>query len=140
MPEEKTAKPEIRNTKQRRAVKATLDGLEDFISAQDLHMLMASRNESVSLATTYRLLQSMAQNGELDVLRTEDGESIYRMCEANHHHHHLLCRSCGKAEEIEAPSIEDWAAEMGAKFGYSEIDHIVEVTGICSDCVAQKNS
>lgn len=137
MPEEKTAKPEIRNTKQRRTVKATLDGLEDFISAQELHMLMASRKESVSLATTYRILQSMVDNGELDVLRTSDGEAIYRMCEANHHHHHLLCRSCGKAEEIEAPSIEDWATEIGAKFGYADIDHVIEVTGICADCAAK---
>ena len=137
MPEEKNTKPEIRNTKQRRTVKATLEGLEDFISAQDLHMLMASRKESVSLATTYRILQSMVDNGELDVLRTAEGESIYRRCEARHHHHHLLCRSCGKAVEIETPSIEDWAAEIGAKFGFTDIDHLVEVTGICADCATK---
>lgn len=99
---------------------------------------MASRNESVSLATTYRILQSMAQNDELDVLRTSDGEAIYRMCEVSHHHHHLLCRSCGKAEEIEAPSIEDWALEVGEKFGFAQIDHVIEVTGICSSCSAEE--
>ncbi|MFW0155701.1 Fur family transcriptional regulator [Rothia sp. P6271] len=134
MAESQTAKPEVRNTKQRRIVKATLEGLDDFISAQELHMLMVSRQESVSLATTYRILQSLAEYGEVDVLKTEDGESIYRKCEVEHHHHHLLCRRCGAAVELEAPSIEDWATAVGAQYGYTDIDHVIEVTGVCSSC------
>lgn len=128
------AKPEVRNTKQRRIVKATIDELEDFISAQELHHLMASRGESVSLATTYRILQSLADFNEVDVLKTSDGEAIYRKCEANHHHHHLLCRSCGAAEELEVPDLEDWATEIGQKYSYIDIEHVIEVTGICSNC------
>ena len=86
---------EVRNTKQRRAVTATLETLEDFISAQDLHQLMLSRGDKVSLATTYRLLQSMVGTGEVEALKTEDGEAIYRRCDSEHHHHHLLCRISG---------------------------------------------
>lgn len=127
-------KPEIRNTKQRRTVKSTIEGLEDFISAQDLHLLMVNRGESVSLATTYRILQSMAEQGEVDVLKTEDGEAIYRQCAVEHHHHHLLCRNCGAAEELEAPDLESWAHKIGEKFGFADINHVIEVTGICADC------
>ncbi|WP_346844525.1 transcriptional repressor [uncultured Rothia sp.] len=129
-----SAKPEIRNTKQRRTVQATVEGLDDFISAQDLHMLMATRGESVSLATTYRILQSLAEQGELDVLKTEEGEAIYRKCAVDHHHHHLLCRNCGAAEELEVPNLEEWAQNVGAQFGFSDIAHVIEVTGLCSDC------
>lgn len=135
MPQTKSdGKPEIRNTKQRRIVNATLADLDDFMSAQELHQLMASRNESVSLATTYRILQSMAANNEVDVIRTEDGESIYRRCEAEHHHHHLLCRNCGKAVELEAPAIEEWAHSIAAKYGFTDLSHVVEITGLCKEC------
>lgn len=133
-----TQKPvEIRNTKQRRAVAATLDTLEDFISAQDLHQLMLTRGQSVSLATTYRILQSMVTTGEVESLKTAEGEAIYRRCDSDHHHHHLLCRLCGAAEEFEVPQLEDWAHEVAERYGYSDISHVIEVTGICTSCSAQ---
>lgn len=131
------AKPEVRNTKQRRIVTATLADLDDFMSAQDLHQLMLSRNESVSLATTYRILQSMAANNELDVIRTDEGELVYRRCEADHHHHHLLCRSCGKAVELEAPEVEEWAHAMAERYGFVDLNHTVEISGLCSVCAAK---
>ncbi|RKQ36678.1 Fur family transcriptional regulator [Kocuria tytonis] len=134
----KTTEPaEVRNTKQRRAVSAALQRLEDFISTQDLHRLLQDRGESVSLATTYRILQSMAELGQVDVLRTTDGEAIYRRCEAQHHHHHLVCRSCGATVELEAPEIETWAESTARRHGYADVDHTVEITGICEDCAAR---
>ncbi len=128
------AKPEVRNTRQRRVVKATLEQLEDFISAQDLHQLMSSRGESVSLATTYRILQSLAETQEVDVLKTADGQAIYRQCLVQQHHHHLLCRSCGAAKELEVPQLEQWAKDIGRNYGYQQVDHVIEITGICSSC------
>jgi len=29
-----------------------------------------------------------------DVLRTDDGEAVYRACRTGEHHHHLVCRIC----------------------------------------------
>ena len=127
-------KPEVRNTKQRRTVIATLESLNDFMSAQELHQLMGSRGESVSLATTYRILQSLADAGEVDVLKTAEGESIYRQCVVEHHHHHLLCRSCGAAVELDVPDLEEWAQKVGEQHSFAQIEHVIEVTGICSDC------
>ncbi|MDO4918601.1 Fur family transcriptional regulator [Kocuria sp.] len=131
----KTTEPaEVRNTKQRRAVTGALQRLEDFISTQDLHRLLRDEGESVSLATTYRILQSMAELGQVDVLRNVEGEAIYRRCEAQHHHHHLVCRSCGAAVELEAPDIETWAEATARRYGYAEVDHTVEISGICAEC------
>ena len=129
---------EARNTRQRRVIKATMAELGDFISAQDLHLILANRKEQVSLATTYRVLQSLANTGELDVIKGVEGESLYRHCQADTHHHHLLCRRCGKAVELEAPAIEEWALSMGKKYGFSELEHVVEVTGYCPDCTIER--
>ncbi|MFE7630765.1 Fur family transcriptional regulator [Kocuria sp. NPDC057446] len=129
---------EVRNTRQRRAVARALASREDFISTQDLHALLRERGDSVSLATTYRILQSMSELGELDVLRSDDGEAIYRRCAAEHHHHHLVCRRCGAAVELEAPAVEEWAGRTAAAHGFTEVDHTVEITGLCASCGARR--
>ncbi len=129
---------EVRNTRQRRAVARALASLEDFISTQDLHALLRERGDSVYLATTYRILQSMSELGELDVLRSDDGEAIYRRCAAEHHHHHLVCRRCGAAVELEAPAVEEWAGRTAAAHGFTEVDHTVEITGLCAACAARR--
>lgn len=94
---------EQRVTKQRLAVSAALDELDDFVSTQELYRLMQNKGISVSLATAYRILQSLADDGLIDVLRNGEGEAVYRRCAVTGHHHHLLCRNCGKAVEVEAP-------------------------------------
>ena len=126
-----------RSTRQRRAVSEAMASLSDFISTQDLHAALRRRGDSVSLATTYRVLQSMAETGEVDVLRNDEGEAIYRSCRADHHHHHLLCRRCGATVELEAPHIERWAAETAAAHGFTQVDHTVEIDGLCPACTAQ---
>ena len=127
---------EQRVTKQRLAVSGALDTLEDFVSTQELHRLLQEQGASVSLATTYRILQSMAEDGLVDVLRSDDGEAVYRRCEATGHHHHLVCRRCGKAVDIEAPSVETWASRVAREHGYTAVAHTVEVFGLCPECTA----
>jgi Fur family ferric uptake transcriptional regulator len=125
-------------TRQRLAVSGALDSLDDFVSTQELHRLLHGRGDSVSLATTYRILQSMAEDGQVDVLRKDDGEAVYRRCAVEHHHHHLLCRDCGKAVEIEAPAVEQWAARVAAEHGYTQVAHTVEMYGLCPECSAKR--
>ncbi|MHA7142206.1 MULTISPECIES: Fur family transcriptional regulator [unclassified Arthrobacter] len=128
--------PEQRVTKQRLAVSAALDKLDDFVSTQELHRRLHEAGNAVSLATTYRILQSMSEDGLVDVLRNGEGEAVYRRCDAPHHHHHLLCRSCGRAVEIEAPAVEKWAARIAEEYGYTEVAHTVEIYGLCPACTA----
>lgn len=129
---------EQRVTKQRLAVSAALDELDDFVSTQELYRLLQNQGVSVSLATAYRILQSLADDGLIDVLRNADGEAVYRRCAVTGHHHHLLCRNCGKAVEVEAPAVETWAARVAAENGYTEVAHTVEIFGLCPECTAKK--
>ena len=84
----------LRATRQRAAISALLENLDEFRSAQELHDELRRRGEGIGLTTVYRTLQSMAAAGLVDTLRTDTGESVYRRCSA-HHHHHLVCRMCG---------------------------------------------
>ena len=125
-----------RMTRQRAAVAQALEGSTDFRSAQQLHELLRATGEGIGLATVYRTLQQLAEGGEVDVLRTADGESVYRRCAKREHHHHLVCRTCGRTVEIGGPTVEAWAARMGAAQGYTDIEHTVELFGTCSACRA----
>lgn len=130
---------EFRNTRQRRTVLEVLATLDDFHSAQDFHRIIVDRGGRVSLATVYRILQSLADSGDVDSVQDQEGQALYRKCAAQEHHHHLLCRNCGAAEDIEADVVEEWASSIGAALGYSDIEHTVELTGICSQCARHKS-
>ena len=123
----------VRSTRQRAAISALLDTLDDFRSAQEMHDELRRRGENIGLTTVYRTLQSMAAAGMVDMLRTDTGESVYRRC-SEHHHHHLVCRSCGSTIEVGDHEVEEWASAVAAKHGYSDVSHTIEIFGTCSDC------
>ena len=100
--------PGVRATRQRAAISALLENIDDFRSAQDLHDELRRRGEGIGLTTVYRTLQSMATAGLVDTLRTDTGESVYRRC-SEHHHHHLVCRVCGCTVEVQGGQVETWA-------------------------------
>lgn len=125
--------PGRRTTKQRTAVAELLAEMDEFRSAQDLHDELRKRGEEIGLTTVYRTLQSLSEAGEIDMLRTDSGEARYRRC-SPHRHHHLLCRSCGYTVEIEAPAVEQWAEKTAVDYGFSDINHTVEITGTCTTC------
>ncbi len=122
-----------RPTRQRRAIATAMESFEDFRSAQEIHALLSERGERVGLSTVYRTLQALADAGEIDSLRTETGESIYRRCSATHHHH-LVCRSCGATVEVEGPTVERWTRAVASAHGYSDVSHTLEIFGTCSSC------
>ena len=125
--------PPLRSTRQRAAVIEVLGTLDDFRSSQELHDLLRHNGQSVGLSTVYRTLQALAAAGEVDVIVREDGESVYRRCSPAHHHH-LVCRECGRTVEVEGPAVEDWAEQVSAQHGFSDVSHTLEIFGRCAAC------
>jgi Fur family transcriptional regulator, ferric uptake regulator len=114
-------------------VAEVLNTFSDFRSAQEIHELLGQRGEAVGLATVYRTLQRLVDAGEVDLLRTEEGEAIYRRCSAAHHHH-LVCRGCGGTVEVEGPAVERWTRQIAEEHGYVDVSHSLEIFGICDSC------
>jgi Fur family transcriptional regulator, ferric uptake regulator len=117
-------------------VTALLADVTQFRTAQEIHALLRDRGEAVGLTTVYRTLQSLAEAGAVDVLRTADGEAAYRRCRSEDHHHHLVCRSCGRTLEIEDDEVEAWAEQVARSHGFGDVSHTVEVFGVCPDCAS----
>jgi Fur family transcriptional regulator, ferric uptake regulator len=127
----------LRATRQRAAVSALLDRLEDFRSAQEIHEELRRAGEGIGLTTVYRTLQTLADGGEVDVLRTGSGEAVYRRCASAEHHHHLVCRRCGRSVEVEDRPVERWADRVATDHGFVDVTHQVEVFGVCPECAGR---
>jgi Fur family ferric uptake transcriptional regulator len=127
-----------RSTRQKRALSAVLDGSSSFRSAQDLYADLRARGERVGLTTVYNQLKALADAGEIDVLRADEGESLYRRCSTGGHHHHLLCRRCGKTIEIAADGVESWADRTAVEHGFRDVRHTLEIVGTCGACAGDR--
>lgn len=131
-----TENTQRRTTRQRTTISKFLAHAGDFRTAQQIHEQLRAGGDGVGLATVYRTLQSMTEAGEVDTVRTAEGESAYRRCSTSGHHHHLVCRSCGRTEEIMAKVVEAWASTIAAEHGFSDVTHDVELYGLCEGCRA----
>jgi Fur family transcriptional regulator, ferric uptake regulator len=121
-------------TARRDAVHAVLARSDGFRSAQDIYADLRADGSKIGLTTVYRALQALSESGVVDVLRTDDGEAVYRACRSDEHHHHLVCRACGRTVEVAGPDVERWAEAIGAEHGFVGVTHTVEVFGTCGDC------
>jgi len=124
-----------RPTRQRRAVATVLESLDDFRSAQEIHDLIRRGGDAVGLTTVYRTLQGLVDDGDVDVLRNDEGEALFRRCSAGHHHH-LVCRTCGRTVEVEGPAVERWTSAIAAEHGFADISHNLEIFGTCPQCAS----
>jgi Fur family ferric uptake transcriptional regulator len=121
-----------RNTKQREEVWRALEQTAEFVSAQELHQKLRNTGSTIGLATVYRTLNSLAEDGSADALSME-GSNLYRACSPGHHHH-LICRVCAATTEIEAGEVEEWAKAIASRHGYLKPQHIVDIFGTCPHC------
>ncbi|HYO85765.1 MAG TPA: Fur family transcriptional regulator [Dermatophilaceae bacterium] len=126
--------PVRRPTRQRAAVAELMASRQGFASAQDVHAQLRADGDRIGLATVYRTLQALWLDGEIDMLRTDAGEAVYRRCDMDRHHHHLVCRTCRLTVEIEGPGVGPWALRVSSEHGFTRVSHQLELFGLCPAC------
>ena len=129
-----------RVTRQRRAVAEALSAVPGFVSAQALHARLREDGDAVGLATVYRSLARLVEDGRADMIRHDDGEALYRRCSTATHHHHLVCRVCGSTVEFETPAEESRLREVAARHRFTDVRHVLEAFGICEACAGKSDS
>jgi len=127
-----------RTTRQSAAIEGALRQADGFRTAQELYDEVRTSGQKVGLTTVYRHLNLLAELGQADVVHRADGEAQFRLCgmhdeRTDHHHHHIVCRVCGRSEEVSAPEVEAWADRVARAAGYTDISHTVEVFGLCPE-------
>jgi Fur family transcriptional regulator, ferric uptake regulator len=124
-----------RQTRQRRAVLGCLASDLGFVTAQDLRARLLAAGERVGLATVYRTLHAMAAAGLADTARDPAAGQLFRFRPGPHgHQHYLICRRCRRSVTVTPAAVEHWASALGRDHGFTEIQHVIEFTGLCGTC------
>ena len=123
----------VRPTRQRVVVLTELMGERNDVTAQELHERLRARGERLGLATVYRTLGLLADEGVIDSLSHRPGELCYRLC-GEGHHHHLVCSGCHQVVELDECELEPWLKRISEAHGFVTTGHRLEVAGLCGDC------
>ena len=122
-----------RTTPRAAVISAALRRRRPF-TAQDLVRELSRLG--IGRATVFRTLDLLVTHDVLSRIHAiDDGTRCvrYTAC-APTHHHHLVCRSCGRVDEIRASGLEARIAELARARGYKALGHALEVQGICVEC------
>ncbi len=123
-----------RHTQQRSVVLEALIRADGFVSAQVLHGQLASDGTPVGLSTVYRTLTALTDAGRADLVRDTNGERLFRYRPGPDHRHYLICTECGLSRPVDSGPVEDWADGIAQDFGFANVRHTVELSGVCPGC------
>lgn len=127
--------PTERLTKGCRRVMEVLEKNRELSSAQDIHGLLRSEDNSApGLTTVYRSLESLVTLGHVQAVDLGDGERRYELSTPGEHHHHIICDDCRSSIHLDSCLVEELEKAIATKYGYDVRSHILEIFGKCPDC------
>ncbi len=119
-------------TQQRLAVYQELSATESHPTAEEVYEKLKTQYPTLSLATVYKTLDTFEKNGFISKTRAT-GESA-RFDANRMPHHHLICRVCGKIEDLYDRALSQLALpdSVGSEFHVEEYQ--IDFRGLCRKC------
>lgn len=121
---------DTRMTNQRLIVLEYLKSVRTHPNAEDVFNHVRKNLPAITLATVYRNLNLLAENGE--ILRFNINNE-YRFDADTSKHQHFVCKGCKKIFDLFDPKISEYALGHVDK-GYSADEVFVMFKGSCPDC------
>ncbi len=127
----------LKITKQREMILRVVLSSGVRLTAADIHSVLCTEGYSFGIATVYRTLASLEENGI--VKKTEmpgDDSGFYSV--ADGHKHCFVCTKCKRELEIDFCPIDSRSEALAKKLGFTVTGHSFEIFGVCSDCSQRK--
>ena len=122
-----------RSTKQRTAIQQAMTQADRPLAPQEVLELAQATLPGLGIATVYRALKAMAEEGLLREVHLPGRSPMYEV--AHHGHpHHFQCRVCARVCDV--PACPGDLASL-APPGFEVDSHEITLYGRCSDCAAQ---
>ena len=129
-------------TKQQQAVLRCLqERAEECLSAADLSEDLRQSGLTVGLATVYRQLDKLTQQGLVHKVTTEEG-ALYQFCpQAGHPHDCFLlrCEGCGRMVHLDCAHLENVCQLLAAEHNFRIDPQRTVLTGLCDRCQEAKH-
>jgi Fe2+ or Zn2+ uptake regulation protein len=122
----------LRATSQRVVMHRLLRDRDRHVSAEELLSEASERLPGVSLPTVYATLELFEQLGI--VRRVNGGRGTLLWDTRADTHHHMICRNCGRIEDLETPLDLERARRSAARSGFEADRAEVVVSGLCARC------
>ena len=101
------------------------------LSADEIHNKLVEHNESIGLATVYRVLTQLELAGLIQKNQFNDNQSSYEI--KKQHHDHLICTKCGKIIEFMNNDLELLQEKISDKYQFRLDSHVMTLFGVCRD-------
>jgi Fur family peroxide stress response transcriptional regulator len=122
-----------RLTPQRLAVLRALVQSPDHPSVEQVYEEVRRQHPMISRATVYKTVETLKGMGQVLELEFSGAGNRYdgRRVEP---HPHLVCRGCGRIQDLELPGLMREATEVAQKRGYELLGHRLDFYGLCPEC------
>jgi Fur family ferric uptake transcriptional regulator len=125
----KTSKQHYR-TRQREAIQRVLSETKRPLTAQDICEFSAEFATGLGIATVYRNLKKLGEEGLVRLVEVPGSPPHYELA-SEKHHHHFVCEKCGRLTDFEGCSA-DLASLVPA--GHKLLRHEIVLYGECPGC------
>jgi Fur family peroxide stress response transcriptional regulator len=130
---EKLKKQGYRITPQRIAILKIFTESEDHPSVEQVYERVKIDFPMTSLATVYKTVLLLKEEGEVLELGFANGSSRY---DGNkpYPHAHLICVKCQKIVDPEIELFNELPRELAQKYGFQIVNQRVDFYGVCPQC------
>ena len=119
-------------SKQRELILDVLRQNPNHPTADKLYELVRPLMPSISLATVYRNLNQLVDNGSIRKISGLDGAVHYDHCVEKHYH--FICTCCNKVYDVPYNVAEDLEQKLKSFTGLEAQSTELTFKGLCSDC------
>jgi Fur family zinc uptake transcriptional regulator len=135
----------VRQTKPRRLVLEALESSDAPVSAYDVAGAVRRLGGVGDVVTVYRILDLLEREGLVHrlvssgkLVKCQLGpEDACDRHQLEHCHHSLVCRSCGRIDEVHCPGVSLLAQALAAQTDFQIEGHVLEFSGLCDACRAR---
>jgi Fur family ferric uptake transcriptional regulator len=122
-----------RITPQREMIIQTIAHTSDHMTAEEIFAEVHTRTQALNLATVYRTLDMLVDEGLATRIDLGEGQISYATVKHGPHIH-LVCRGCGQITDADPQLLASVADQLRVEHNFDpDLNHI-SIFGLCSQC------
>jgi Fur family transcriptional regulator, ferric uptake regulator len=112
---------------------------DEHITSKDLSILLREDGETFDENFVAGTMELLCKYGFASKIEFDNKVVRFEHRHLGLHHDHMICTKCGKIIEFRDEKLESNQSNMAQAYGFHMLQHKMEIYGICSECLKQRN-